>query len=354
VPAGPLLLVVDGNSLVHRAYHAASTGKHLDTDGRPVWAIHGLVGHVARAAAMLRPDGVLVGFDCLLTSARKADFAGYKAHRPPKPADLVEQLAAAPEILRAAAVPVVVPPAYEADDVLASAAAAARTAGWRCVALTSDRDAFALIDDTTSVLRVRNGGMENFRLVTAATMPESTGVEAWQYQDLAVLRGDPSDNLPGIGGFGTTTATRLLAAFGSVDAALAALDAGRGDELREAVGDRAATQFGAAAARETVQRNRRLMRMRTDLPLPELDTVRLPLDYGVLRRALGRRGIVLGPSLWALTGRDPLPMDGPRAEDRPSGADRPPRQVRQHVPPRRRVGSAAARRIPVEGQLALF
>jgi 5'-3' exonuclease len=348
VPA-PLLLVVDGNSLVHRAYHAAATGRHIDGDGRPVWAVHGLVGHVARAAANLRPDGVLIGFDCPETSARKADFPGYKAHRPPKPADLVEQLAAAPEILLAGAVPVVVPPGYEADDVLASAAAAARAAGWRCVALTSDRDAFALIDDTTSVLRLRNGGMENVTLVTAASMPEVSGVEAWQYRDLAALRGDPSDNLPGIGGFGTTTALRLLAAFGSVDAALAAVDAGRADELRAAVGDRAAGNF-EAAARETVERNRRLMRMRTDLPLPPLDAVRLPLDYGVLRRALAARGIVLGPSLWALTGRDPLPLDALPPRDRPPVPDPPLPRAR----PRWRVGTAAARRVPVEGQLALF
>jgi 5'-3' exonuclease len=352
VPGLPLLLAVDGNSLVHRAYHAAATGRHLDGDGRGVWAVHGLVGYLARAAARLRPDGVLIGFDCPVTSARKTDFAGYKAHRPPKPAELVEQLAAAVEVLRAAAVPVVVPPGYEADDVLASAAAAARAAGWRCVALTSDRDAFALIDDTTSVLRLRNGGLENATLVTAASMPDTAGVEAWQYRDLAALRGDPSDNLPGIAGFGTTTAVRLLACFGSVDAALAAVEAGRGGELREAVGEQAAGQLLAAAARETLDRNRRLMRMRTDLPLPALNTVRLPLDYAVLRRALAARGILLGPSLWALTGRDPLPMDEPpaRAEPRP----RPERVERPQLRPRRRVGSAAARRIPIEGQLALF
>ncbi|MEN3362101.1 MAG: hypothetical protein V7637_6083 [Mycobacteriales bacterium] len=339
MPAGPpLLLAVDGNSLLHRAYHAAATGEHVDADGRPVWAVRGLIGHVARAAAQLRPDAVLIGFDCADSSARKADFPGYKAHRPPKPADLVEQLATAPEILRAAALPVVVPPAYEADDVLASATAAARAAGWRCTAVTSDRDAFALIDDTTSVLRIRNGGMDNATLVAAASMPDVCGVEAWQYPDLAALRGDPSDNLPGVRGFGTTTAVRLLTAFGSIDAALAAVAAGRAEELRAAVGDRAAGHFTAATTRETLDRNRRLMRMRTDLPLPTLDSVRLPFDYRVMRRALAGRGIVLGPSLWALTGRDPLPLDEliPAARHRP------------------RARTVASRRAPVQGQLALF
>jgi 5'-3' exonuclease len=335
---GPLLLAVDGNSLVHRAYHAAATGEHVDPGGRPVWAVHGLVGYLARAAARLRPDAVLIGFDCPDTSARRDDFPGYKAHRPAKPGDLVEQLAAAPEILRDATVPVVVPPAYEADDVMASATAAARAAGWRCVAMTSDRDAFTLIDDTTSVLRLRNGGMENATLVTAVSMPEVCGVEAWQYADLAALRGDPSDNLPGVPGFGTTTAVRLLAAFGSIDAALAA---GRAAELAAAVGDQAARHLAAPGTRAILDRNRRLMRMRTDVPLPALDSIRLPIDYGVMRRALARRGIILGPSLWALTGRDPLPLD--ELEPRPA------------VPTHRgRPRAASRRRTPVEGQLALF
>src|SRR5204863_3628701 len=118
-----------------------------------------------------------------------------------------------------------------------------------------------------SVLRVRNGGQDESVLVTAASLPEVCGVEARQYRDLAALRGDPSDNLPGVTGFGTMTAARLLTAFGSVDAAWAALDAGRVDEVREVVGERAATHLGTPAARETIARNRRLMRMRTDLSL---------------------------------------------------------------------------------------
>src|SRR5688572_15197799 len=72
-PSVPLLLVLDGNSLIHRAYHAAPLGRLADRDGRPMWALHGLVGYVARAAARLRPDAVLVGFDCPDHSARKVD-----------------------------------------------------------------------------------------------------------------------------------------------------------------------------------------------------------------------------------------------------------------------------------------
>ncbi len=182
--------MLDGNSLLHRAYHAAATGRLLDHAGRPVWALKGLIGYIARATARLRPDAVLVGFDCPDYSARKADYPAYKAHRAAKPADLAEQVAAAPDLLRATGFCTVVPTSYEADDVLASSAAHARRHGWRSVVVTSDRDAFALIDASTSVLRIRNGGLNEAVLVTPASLSETCGVQPWQYRDFAALRGE--------------------------------------------------------------------------------------------------------------------------------------------------------------------
>jgi len=325
----PLLLVLDGNSLTHRAYHAAATGRLLDGDGRPVWALKGLIGYAARAAARLRPDAMLIGFDCPDHSVRKDAYPGYKAHRPDKPADLVEQLLAAPGLLQAAGLGTVVHPAYEADDILASAAALARSAGWRSVVMTSDRDAFALIDATTSVLRVRNGGLDEAVLVTAASLAE----------DYAALRGDPSDNLPGVRGFGSATAARLLGAFGTLEAAWTALDNGHGHTVRTVVGDAASQHLAANAMREIVDRNRRLMRMHADLPMPDLDALRLPLDRLAMRRAFADRGIILGPSLWALTGGTPPPTEAELA------------LIPQPWVWRR---SPRARRDPAPGQLALF
>lgn len=346
-PTAPLLLVLDGNSLLHRAYHAAALGQLRCDDGRPVWALHGLVLAIARVAGRLRPDAVLVGFDCPEQSARRSDFPGYKAQRPDKPADLREQLAAAPDLMRETALPVVVPTGYEADDVLASAAAKARDNGWRSVVVTSDRDAFALVDAATSVLRLRNGGLDEAVLVTAASLPGICGVQAWQYRDFAALRGDQSDNLPGVLGFGSATAARLLAAFGTVEAAWAALDSGTDGTggtgggpaaVRAAVGERAAREFGSPQVRATIARNRELMRMRTDLPLPELESMRLPLDRLTMRRALAARGIRLGPSLWALTGGSPPVAEEDLAFVRPRGG----------------TGTPRSRRDPCEGQLTLF
>jgi len=136
-------------------------------------------------------------------------------------------------------------------------------------------------------------------------LPEICGVEAWQYHDLAALRGDPSDNLPGVRGFGSATAARLLTAFGTLEAVWSALDGGDAPDVFAAVGDRVRQHLGSAATRETVERNRRLMRMRIDLPMPDLEMARLPLDLARMRLAFADHGIYLGPSLWALTGGSP-------------------------------------------------
>jgi DNA polymerase-1 len=311
----------------------------VDEAGKPVWALHGLIGYIARAAAKLRPDAVLVGFDCPDDSVRKVEYPAYKAHRPEKPDDLVTQLLIAPQLLRAAGLTAIVAPAHEADDVLASAAAHARRSGWRTVVMTSDRDAFALIDESTSVLRVRNGGMDEAVLVTPAALHEVYGVHPWQYVDYAALRGDPSDNLPGVRGFGAATSARLLAAFGAVEAVWAALADGGAQTVRSVVGEAAAAALASVEARATVARNRSLMRLRTDLPMPALDALRLPVDRFVMRRAFAERGIYLGPSLWALTGGSPPPTEEVLA------------QIAQPWVWRR---SPRARRDPAPGQLALF
>ncbi|GIF21966.1 hypothetical protein Ate02nite_46960 [Paractinoplanes tereljensis] len=336
-----MLLVLDGNSLLHRAYHAGAFEGITAPDGSPIWALRGLFGYLARAAAHVQPDAVIVGFDCPRTSARRTQFPGYKAHRPDKPADLTTQLAAAPTLLTEAGVCTVVPPAYEADDVLASGAALARSAGWESVLMTSDRDAFALIDDTTTVLRVRNGGFDEAVLVDSEALPALYGVRPSQYRDFAALRGDPSDNLPGVRRFGATTAKKLLTAFGTVEAAWeATLPA-----LREAVGDQAATHFTAPSARQTVTLNRTLMAMRSDLPLPPLAGARLPLNYATMRQALRARGINLGPSLWALVGGAPPP---------PAAPGEPPADEMPELRPWVFRGGMTARRDPTPGQLSLF
>jgi DNA polymerase-1 len=220
---------------------------------------------------------------------------------------------------------------FEADDVLASGAALARRHGWRATLVTSDRDAFSLIDPTTSVLRLLNGGVEGSPVLTGRSLPAVCGVTAAQYRDLAALRGDSSDNLPGVTGIGGKTAAKLLAAFGSLDRVLDLIDDGEQAAVEAVVGAVLAARLADPDERARVVRNRRLMTMRADLDLPALTALHLPLDRQRVRTALSARAIHLGPSLWALLGEPPpawlapgfdrapgyLPGDRPRVPFQP-------------------------------------
>ena len=306
----PLLMAVDGNSLLHRAHHAHEHSDQRDAAGDPTWALRGLVASIGSAAARLTPDGVVIGFDCAGDSLRKLDYPAYKAGRREKTDDLVRQLAEAPELLRECGFTVVQHEGWEADDVMASAAALARRDGWRCAVVTSDRDAFALIDGSTSVLRVIVGGVSASPLLTAERLPAACGVSAGQYRDYAALRGDTSDNLPGALGIGAKTAARLLATFPRVADAYAAVEDGREDQVVDAIGAAATRRLVAPQARANVARNLALMAMRDDLAVPPLTETHVPMDLVRIQSALGVRDIRLGPSLWALVGGAPPGGDG--------------------------------------------
>ncbi len=273
----------------------------LDQAGRPVWALRGLVGYLARAAAHLRPDAVLVGFDCPTTprgapTTPRTRRTGRTSRR-----TSAEQIAGAPGLLSAAGVCTVVPPAYEADDVLASSAAHARRHGWRSVLMTSDRDAFALIDDTTSVLRVRNGGFDEAVLVDPEGLLALCGVTPAQYRDYRgparrplgqPARGPPASARPPPPGCWPPSTPSTPPGRPSTPATP--------QSVRDVVGAQATDELGRPETREIVERNRRLMRMRADLPMPELHAARLPLRLGAMRRRPVRprhqlRAVAVGP-----------------------------------------------------------
>ncbi|MFN8077429.1 MAG: 5'-3' exonuclease H3TH domain-containing protein [Kineosporiaceae bacterium] len=298
-PGRPVLLAVDGDSLLHRAYH--SGGSDRDDEGRGLWALRGLVVSLAAAAARLRPDAVVVGFDSRTGRVRSQWWPDYKAQRPPRHPDLDEQLERAPQLLASGGVPVVSHHGYEADDVLASAALAARAAGWATTLLTSDRDSFALLAEDVSVLRLMDGGVNGARLYTPGELRRRYGVDPGRYRDLAALRGDPSDNLPGVHGVGPKRAALLLGEFGSAHDVLQAA-ADRPAHVEALVGARVAERLADPEAVTVLERNLRLMAMREDLAVPPVDDLRLPLLRTRLVGALADCGIRLGPCLWALVG----------------------------------------------------
>lgn len=298
----PLLLAVDGNSLLHRAYHAHEGSGQRTADGQPCWAVRGLWAQLLAAINRLDPAAVLIGFDDAEVNDRKAGHPGYKAHRLAKHPDLRAQLRATPDHLSRAGVCVVVATGAEADDVLASAATRTRAAGWRCVLATSDRDAFALIDGGTSVLRILNGGVAASPLITPSRLGILAGVRPEQYVEYAALRGDASDNLPGVPGIGPKTAVKLLAAYPTVAAAWAEIDAG-GPGVTAKIGAAAARRLAEPAARAVFAANLGLMTMRTDVPLPDLEEMRLPIPAGDLLAELDEWGLdsVRAEARWLLT-----------------------------------------------------
>ena len=266
VENAPVLLAIDGNSLVHRSFHAQAGSGLRSSDGRPLWAIRGLLTQLVAAAERIAPAAIVVGFDDAAASLRRERWPQYKATRTVKLETLVSQLDGAAQVLREMGVAVVVPDGLEADDVLASAARFAPTVGATTVIMTSDRDSFALIDEHTRVLRIINGGVDASPMLTPERLVTLLGVRPHQYRDFAALRGDPSDNLPGVRGIGPKTAAKLLTALGSAAAAFEDLAVG-GARVVAAVGQAVADKLAEPAAREAWALNCQVMRMHANLDL---------------------------------------------------------------------------------------
>jgi DNA polymerase-1 len=341
VTTPPVILAIDGNSLVHRSYHAqARTGLH-DAEGRPTWAVRGLLMQLVAAVDRIRPTAVVVGFDDPDASLRRRRWPVYKANRCDKLDSLVDQLACAVEVLRELGLPVVVPEGLEADDVLASTAAHAKQAGASAVVVTSDRDAFALIDDTTRVLRIINGGVDASPMMTAQRLVLLLGVRPDQYRDFAALRGDQSDNLPGVRGIGPRTAARLLQEFGSAAAAFDDLDG-----VRRRLGAGIAGRLAEPDARSAWELNCQVMTMHPDVPIEPGD---LPLDAGAVDSVFRSQQLLwtLNDALCVLADAEAPRPERPPAR-LPTWTDGPP--ARSHLRPRHPKLPGP----PAAAQLSLF
>ncbi len=214
------LLVVDGDSLAHRAYHALP--KTMTTaHGRPSGALVGFANFLVRLWQAEEPRAVLVGWDSLGTPTYRSEaFPGYQAGRQFDEA-LLEQLDLLPQLVAALGFAVAKAPGYEADDFLAAAVAAEEKRGGSTVVVTSDRDAYQLASERTTVLQPVKGVTELAR-IGPAEVRERYGVEPEQVPDFIALRGDPSDRLPGAPGVGPKTAASLLRQHGTLEALLAA------------------------------------------------------------------------------------------------------------------------------------
>jgi len=216
--SGKPLLVIDGDSLAHRAYHALPK-TFRRAEGRPGNALLGFCNFLLRLWQTEEPRAVLVGWDSLETPTYRHElFPGYQSGRH-FDEELLEQLDLLPELVRAFGFAAAKAPGYEADDFLAAAVAGEEERGGTAVVATSDRDSFQLASERTTIIQPIRGVSELAR-VGPAEVRERYGVEPEQVPDFIALRGDPSDRLPGARGVGPKTAANLLAQYGTLEAML--------------------------------------------------------------------------------------------------------------------------------------
>ncbi|HEU4739264.1 MAG TPA: DNA polymerase I [Solirubrobacterales bacterium] len=217
----PQLFLIDGNSLAYRAFFALPESIGT-SDGRPTNAIYGLASMLVKIIDEHHPQGVVVAWDAGW-SGREKTYDLYKAQRKPRPDLLREQWPHLMPLVEAFGYTNVKVDGYEADDVIASLTKQAREQGIEVMVVTGDRDAYQLVADGVRVMSTSRGITET-KIYDRAAVEERYGVPPELITDLMGLRGDTSDNIPGVPGIGEKTATQLLQQFGSLEAVLESVD----------------------------------------------------------------------------------------------------------------------------------
>ncbi len=214
------LLVIDGNSLLFRAYYATAYGGGAimsTKDGTPTNAIFAFANMLAKILSSFKGgESIFIGFDADGHTFRKEEFGAYKANRKPVPPDLVKQFPLSRDLCKALGILCYEEHGIEADDICGTVAKWGSQHGYEVKVYTSDKDYLQLIDDHISISLLKTG-LSNMDLVTQGNMKEKFGFEPLQIIDFKGLRGDSSDNLPGIPGVGDKTAVKLINEYGSFE-----------------------------------------------------------------------------------------------------------------------------------------
>ena len=227
------LLILDGNSVINRAFFGV---RPLTTrEGLYTHAIYGFLNILERMEKEEQPEAVCVAFDLHGPTFRHKMFDGYKATRHGMPEELAQQMPVMKQVLRAMNIPIYECQGWEADDVIGTVGRICSNHGWECVVVTGDRDSLQLIDENVHVkLVISKPGQTTATLYDVAKFREEYGFQPEKMVDLKALMGDSSDNIPGVSGIGSKTATELLLKFGSLDGIYANLeDASIRPKLRE-------------------------------------------------------------------------------------------------------------------------
>ena len=267
------LFLLDGMSLAFRAFYALPPDL-ATADGLVTNAVHGFASMLLSLVRDHGPSGLAVAFDLPGGTFRDELVDDYKGGRGETPEDLLPQFDLIRELVGVLGIPLVSLPRFEADDVLATLASKRRDEGGDVVVVTGDRDCFQLVEDPHVRVLYNKRGVSDYALYDEAGILERTGLDAKRYPMLAALRGDPSDNLPGVPGVGEKTAAKLLNTYGDLDGIFAHLDA-MTPKLRE----------NLEASEALVRTNLEVMLLVRDVPL-DVDPAELHMG-GWDRQAAG-------------------------------------------------------------------
>ncbi|MEU0083804.1 DNA polymerase I [Streptomyces sp. NPDC006274] len=269
----PRLLLMDGHSLAYRAFFALPAENFTTASGQTTNAVYGFASMLANTLRDEAPTHFAVAFDVSRKTWRQADFPEYKANRSKTPDEFKGQVELIGELLDTMNAHRFAVDGFEADDVIATLVTQAEAAGFEVLIVTGDRDSFQLVSEHTTVLYPTKGVSELTRF-TPAKVEEKYGLTPQQYPDFAALRGDPSDNLPGIPGVGEKTATKWINQFGSFAELVE-----RADEIKGKVGQSLRDHL------ESVKLNRHLTELVRDVELPKTvtDLEREPYDRTALK-----------------------------------------------------------------------
>ena len=223
------IAVIDGNSLMHRAYHAVPPTMNAP-DGRPTNAVFGFMSMLLKFVDTASPDAVVCAFDAGRPAWRMEAIEQYKAQRPPMDDDLKVQFPIIEELLCAMNVPVVRVKGWEGDDILGTVAARDEELGYQTLLVSGDKDVYQLVSDLTCVVTTKKG-ITDVAVYGPAEVEERYGVTPAQFPDFLGLKGDASDNIPGVPGVGDKTAAKLLQQFGSLEGIYDNLDLLKGKQL---------------------------------------------------------------------------------------------------------------------------
>lgn len=273
--------VIDGNSLMHRAFHAVPPTMNAP-DGRPTNAIFGFLNMFLKMIDAFNPDGVVVAFDKGKPRVRMEMLPQYKAQRPPMDPDLHAQFPMIKELLAALNVPILQSEGWEGDDILGTMARLGEQAGCDMLLVTGDRDMYQLVTEHVNVVSTRKG-LSDVAIMTPESVDDLYhGITPALVPDFYGLKGDTSDNIPGVPGIGPKKASALIAQYGSLDEVIA-----HADEVKGKMGENLRAHIDDALL------SRKVATIRTDAPVElDFDETSFPaFSADEVSAALGALGI---------------------------------------------------------------